>query len=229
VLPAPPRRPIRRARLAAWALAALLAATAARSFEIATVTAARDERDRLWVSMRLNDPLESRVERSLGRGMPARLLIHAELWRKRGSWFDRMERSVDASVRMRYDVWREEWSIQRAGAPTILTHSVDSLEIVLSRPFVLMVPGLEDVPEDSRCYVVVTATVKPLNVEDVEEVEGWLSGEVHDPEHSGFGVVTQVPRSLFDAIRNFTGFGDSRDRAITPEFTPATLPLERRP
>lgn len=224
-----PNRLRRCAFVLPWALVALLAATLAEAFEIATVTATRDEQGRLWVTMRLDDPLEARVEKSLARGMPARLLLHAELWRKRGGWFDRMERSVDAGVRMRYDVWKEEWTIERPGAPTILTHSVDSLEIALSRPFVMMVPGLENVPDDAPCYVVATATVKPLNVEDVEEVEGWLSGEVHEPDRSGFGVVTQVPRSLFDAIRNFTGFGDSHDRANTPEFTPGALAVVRSP
>jgi hypothetical protein len=215
------------ARACALALLVLLGPAPAQAFGIATAVASRDESGRLWLTLQLDDPLEPRVERSLQRGMPATLLIHAELWRRREGWFDRMERAADASVRLRYDVWREEWRIERPGATPVLMRSVDSLETALERPIAIGVPGLERMADDDRCYLAVSATVKPLTVEDAQEVEGWLSGEVRDQRRAGFGVITQLPRSLFDAVRNFTGFGDSHDRATTPEFTPATLPVER--
>ncbi len=213
--------------LAVAALASLAARSAA-AFEIATVTAARDEAGQLWVTTRLVDPIEARVQRSLERGMPATLYLHAELWRKRAGWFDRMDRFADATLRLRHDVWRDEWRLERAGAPPIRASDVDSLEIALSRPLVIVIPGLDREPEDASCYVSVTATLKPLSVEDAEEVEGWVSGEVRNQGHAGFGVITQLPRSLFDAVRNFTGFGDARDQAQTPQFTPESLPVIRR-
>jgi hypothetical protein len=67
--------------------------------------------------------------------------------------------------------------------------------------------------------VVLTATLRPLTVEDLEEVEGWLSGEVGNTKKSGFGVVTEIPRSVFDAVRNVAGFGDQKARAISEPFT----------
>jgi hypothetical protein len=66
--------------------------------------------------------------------------------------------------------------------------------------------------------VVVYATLKPLSVEDVAEVEGWLSGEVKTRSGAGLGVIAELPRSLFDAVRNFAGFGDRRARAVSEEF-----------
>jgi hypothetical protein len=228
VLPRLPAFPAPIARALAGALLVLLAAVPARALEIVTVAASRDDAGRIWVTTRLTDPIEARAERSLLRGMPATLEVHAELWRRREGWFDRMEMSTDAGLRVRYDVWSEEWRIERAGAAPMLLGSIDSLEIALSRPIALAFPAPNRVPADGRCYVVVTVTVKPLNVEDVQEVEGWLSGEVNDPGSGGFGVITQLPRSVFDAVRNFAGFGDSHDRARTPEFTPSRLPLAGR-
>jgi hypothetical protein len=75
---------------------------------------------------------------------------------------------------------------------------------------------------------VVTASLRPLDVEDAEEVEGWLSGEVRDRDESGLRVLTGLPRSLFEAARNFAGFGDRHVRRISPTFTPAQLPLAPR-
>jgi len=55
-------------------------------------------------------------------------------------------------------------------------------------------------------------------------VEGWLSGEVEEKRHSGFGVVTALPRAVFDAVRNFAGFGDEKTRALTDDFRRAEVP-----
>ena len=60
--------------------------------------------------------------------------------------------------------------------------------------------------------------LKPLSVEDVQKVEGWLSGEVRSKGQAGFGVVTELPHALFDAVRNFAGFGDRRTRTVSEEF-----------
>src|SRR5690348_16417054 len=99
----PPLRP-RRRRLATLALAVALSSGAARSasaFQVSLMTPhARGE----WavVDARLDDLFEDRVVQSLERGMPATIQVHAELWRKRGLWFDALENTFDASVRVRY-------------------------------------------------------------------------------------------------------------------------------
>jgi hypothetical protein len=204
-----------------------LIALPAAALEIATAAAARDEAGQLWLTVRLDEPIGPRVRGSLSHGMPATLDLHAELWRRRAGWFDRMEHAADAIVRLHHDVWHDEWLLERSGAPPMVVHDADSLDVVLSRPLVIGIPGLDRLPDDTRCYVVVTATVKPLSVEDAQEVEGWVSGEVRNQQQAGFGAITQLPRSLFDAVRNFTGFGDARDQAQTPEFTPGSLPVIR--
>jgi Domain of unknown function (DUF4390) len=221
----PPRLPFSIALRPAFAAAclAMLTATPARAIEFASVEPSREPEGRIGVTFRLSDPLEARVEQSLGRGMPATLMLHAELWRKRNGWFDRVERSVEATVRLRYDVWTHAWLLERAGLPAVTVASVDSLEDALSRPIVLTFPGTMRLAPTARCFVVLSATIKPLSVEDVEEVEGWLSGEVRDQRGAGIGVITDLPRSLFDAVRNLAGLGDSRARAVSAEFTPETL------
>ncbi|HUK63386.1 MAG TPA: DUF4390 domain-containing protein, partial [Dongiaceae bacterium] len=135
------------ARVFAVVMLVSAAPRSAAAFEITTVTAARDDAGQLWVTMQLRDPIEPRVQASLERGMPATLFLHAELWRHRPGWFDRLERN---------------------GAAPMPVGDVDSLSIVLTRPLVLEIPDLDRLPDDARCYVVVTATVKPLSVEDAE-------------------------------------------------------------
>lgn len=213
---------LRRALLCSAAL--VLVAELAGAFSFEAVQPGRDEAGMLWVTIRLDDPLEQHVEDSMGRGMPATMVLHTELWRHRTAWFDRLEHAEDATVRLRYDVWQDAWRLERPGAAPAEFKSLDSLEAVLSRPIALPVANIAKLPPDARCYVAITATVKPLKVEDVQEVEGWLTGEVQENRETG---ITQLPRSVFDAIRNFAGFGDSHTRAITNDFTARTLPVRK--
>ena len=60
-------------------------------------------------------------------------------------------------------------------------------------------------------------------VEYVKEVEGRLSGEVQSERKAGIGVVTELPRALFDAVRNFAGFGDRRVRVSSMDFALSDL------
>ena len=222
----PPTLPSRPVRLGLWLGALVLAATAVWAMQLSPIALSRDARGTLWADFALVDPLDPRVESSLSRGMPATLELHAELWRRRGGWFDRLERAFDAEIRLRYDVWKDAWRLERVGVPAIVVGTLDSLELALTRPIALPVGTLDRLAPDARCYVVVTATLRPLDVDDAAQVEGWISGEVQQPSGGGLGVITAIPRSLFDAVRNFAGFGDVRERMRSSEFTPETL--ERR-
>jgi hypothetical protein len=172
----------------------------------------------LWVDVHLSDVFPARVEESLGRGMPARLQIHAELWRRRTGWFDRMNNAFDADIKIRHDVWTRRYRMERPGVQAVTASTLDSLSLVLSRTLSLPIAHLGDLPRNARYYVVVSVTLKPLSVEDVEEGEDWLSGEVVTKRRAGVGIITALPHSLFDAVRNFAGLGDQRVRAISEDF-----------
>ena len=202
-----------------WLALALLLATAtpARAMDL-VVGAPREHAGYLYCDVEVADPFEERVRESLGRGMPATVTVHAELWRRRRGWFGRLESSYDAEVRIRYETWSERYRVDRPGADPIRVTTLDSVAVLLSRAWSLPVARIGQMQPRVTYYVAVGAVLKPLSVEDVQEVEGWLSGEVETKRHAGLGVVTELPLSLFDAVRNFAGFGDRRVRVVSPDF-----------
>jgi hypothetical protein len=220
-LPAPaagPRPATRRIAALLFALLLLPAlATRARALEI-SAQSPRERGGYVWVDVRLGDLFAPRVEGSLARGMPATLALHAELWRRRVGWFDRLENAFDAELRLRYDFRATAYRIERTGARPLVVPGLDSVRTVLSRTLALPVGRVGPLLADATYYVVVSATLKPLSVEDAAEVEGWLSGEVEGGSGAPFGLLTGLPRSLFDAARNFAGFGDEHARALTDDF-----------
>ena len=213
---------MRAAACLAAALGLVLGAGAAGAMEI-TLAPPRERDGRVLVEARPVDAISSRVAESLERGMPATLQLHAELWRDRRGWFDRMESSGDAAVRIRYEVWSDRFLIERKGAEPIVVGSVDSVASVLERPWLMPVARVGQLNATSRYYIVLVATLRPLTVEDLQEVEGWLSGEVGSGGKSPIRVVAEIPLSLFEAVRNLAGFGDQKARAISEGFTLSDL------
>jgi hypothetical protein len=219
----------------AWPLAVALALTLALCVVAALPAAAQALELQLgdphlrgayvWIDARLSDLFPEPVERSLSRGMPATLQLHVELWRRRSAWFDRMDGSFDASVRIRYEVWSDSYRIERSGGPPTTLASLDSVRALLERPIELPARRAALLDGSASYFLVVTATLTPLSVEDVQEMEGWLSGEVESHREAGLGVFAELPRSLFDTVRNFTGFGDRHARAETAVFTASSVSL----
>jgi hypothetical protein len=222
-LPSRPRVPASRPPRAPWVALVCVALACldpgiARALDLAlTVPHARGG----WVVVdaRLGELFEDRVAQSLERGVPATIQVHAELWRRRGLWFDALEHTFDASVRVRYGTWDERYVVERRGAAAMHFATLDSVADYLARPWSLPAGRLAGLHATARHYVMVTVTLKPLSAEDAREVEGWISG---DPSAEGEGV-TSLPRGLFDAVRNVSGFGDRRARATSADFVPATL------
>ena len=159
--------------------------------------------------------------------MPATLVLHTDLWRDRRGWFDRLEYSADASMRIRYEVWSDTYLIEGIGGAPIVVRSVDSVATVLQRPWLLAAGRVGQLSLSSRYYVVLTATLRPLTVEDLQEVEGWLSGGPGSGGRSGFGVVAEIPRTIFDTVRSVAGFGDQKARALSATFGLRDLFAER--
>jgi hypothetical protein len=227
-LPGPGRVATAARRRAAWASLLLLAlARPAPALEIAAGPP-RERAGWVWVDARLDGLFAPRVESSLARGMPATLRLHAELWRQRAGWFDRLESAFDAELRLRYDFRADAYRLERDGARPLVLAGLDSVRTALSRPLPLPVARFAPLDAGSRYYVVVSATLKPLSLEDVRQVEGWLSGEVGDTQDAPWEIVTGLPFSLFEAARNFAGFGDEHARAVSEPFGPRDLPRAAR-
>ncbi len=199
-------------------LASLLAGwVPARALEV-SVDRPRERAGYLWADIHLGELFAPRVESSLARGIPATLALHAELWRRRPGWFDRLESGFDADLRLQYDFADDAYRLERSGAQPLVLRDLDSVRVALSRPLPLPVGRVGILLPEESYYVAVSVTLKPLSVEDAAEVESWLSGEVGQKGGDAFGIITGLPRSLFDAVRNFAGFGDEHARAVSGDF-----------
>jgi hypothetical protein len=173
--------------------------------------------DHLVVDLALEHLLDPATEEVLERGIPVTLVWEVEVWRERSAWFDRLEAVSSVTCKLQRDAWDEVYVLRESGGrEEIFVDLVEARSAIERRAAVSIAP-LNLLTEDDAYYLVVNAALKPLTVEDVDELEGWLSGEIKSGRQHGFGILG-LPKALFGLLKNVTGLGDRNDTLRTPSF-----------
>lgn len=147
----------------------------------------------------------------LHSGFPARLHFRLELWSS-GGLFDDLRRQSEWDVIVRYDPLERRYTATRVeGDRATSLGSYDSLggvEQALARPFQ---PAVDPPAEHDRSYYICTLDVEMLSVNDLNEVERWLRGELSPAVRGernpgtalGRGVKTLITRVLGGETRHY--------------------------
>lgn len=204
------RRPARAASAAFLGLGLALVAAwpaAARAVEILPVRL-RENGGYLEAGVRLTGVLSDRVRGTLERGMPATVYVSVDVWRDRTGWFDQLVATERAVYRASMDVWAEDYTLQLGTEPARAISDLDGLESALEQPLRVPLVRVASLGPDRRYYVIVNVTVKPLTVEDLQNVEKWLSGEARRAGKPGPGSIARLPSYFVKVLTNFSGLGD---------------------
>jgi hypothetical protein len=217
--PSPLFRPLLLRLLGIFVCACLIAPTAVAQDGL------RANVDRLWVrgdslhvDYQISDLFSDRIEDGLSRGLPMTYTVNVQLWRDRSGWWDSLvdERVMEFNIQR--NVWNDRYLVVADTTRTWLT-DIGSLERALGRrrgEFVAVVTQLN--PKETY-YVVLTSTLQALTVEDLDDVEAWLSGEAKARRKSdGVSIITGIPRSLFSVFVDIAGLGDRSTIARSGHF-----------
>ncbi|HEU4641688.1 MAG TPA: hypothetical protein VFS44_04470 [Gemmatimonadaceae bacterium] len=123
--------------------------------------------------------LEDRSLRELlHSGFPARLHYRLELWAA-GGLFDDLRRRAEWDVIVRYDPLQRRYSATRIEgdrATSLGSYArLPDMEKAVGKPFQ---PALQPPGRHDRFYYVAELDVEMLSVNDLDEVERWLRGEL---------------------------------------------------
>ena len=154
---------------------------------------------------------------SLGDGIAATLLIVIDLWQERSNWWDALRRSRALVYRFRRDVWTGEVELLDQSGQVRRFENREALRIELERLHEIALGARGDFEQGKTYYVSVKAMLRPLSLEDLENVDAWLSGKVTGAEGSGIlGIPKAVARALFGA----SGLGDQSAIGRSTKFKP---------
>lgn len=182
--------------------------------------------DRLGVEVMLGGLFSPRVSETLERGLPASLVVTADLWRDRAGWFDRLESTHSVLYRIRYDAWREDFDLQRGIEPVAHLDSLTTVAGQLSQPIHILLADLEALHPGERYYAVISSSLRLLSSEGLREIEEFLAQRGAGGRRSGPpAAVVRLPRSILSVLAALTGLSAEMATYRTPYFQ---LPRARR-
>lgn len=160
--------------------------------------------DTLIATFRVDDLLGP--GNTVGDGVPATLLLVVDLWRERGGWWDSLVRSQVITYQFRRDIWSGRCQLWIQGGKPVTLADRDALlqylggvhEVVLGRP--------ESFESGKSYYLTVKGVLQPMDLEDLQQVDAWLNGDVTGTK--GVGGILGVPKALARMVVDVSGLGD---------------------
>jgi hypothetical protein len=160
----------------------------------------------LVVDVSIDSLFSDEVAERLRKGMPATLVITVDLWRDRSKWFDHMVATRTATYRMRYDIWSDRYEIQRDEGDVRIISNLDSLSLYLERPQRIAVTDGMSLNPEHKYYAALSAYLRPLTLEDIEDVEKYLGRSTRGGP--SLGSVVRLPDALMGFLFAVSGFED---------------------
>jgi hypothetical protein len=214
---AEPRSLVRPVLIVALALGAVVCPAQAA---VEIVVSAED--GTVYVDARTTGLFGPELEEALLSGLPARVKVELVLWERRSGLWDREVVRDSWGVRILFDLLAKTYSVLDTGG-TFLLETADLSEVEELAAGIDLWPlcSLEELEGGRRHYLGVKFGVEPLSVDEVHDLERWLSGNVREPGHR----LRDVPGQLVGILRGRLGLGERSERGRSADFLPVDLPF----
>ncbi|HET7551023.1 MAG TPA: hypothetical protein VFK04_07020 [Gemmatimonadaceae bacterium] len=161
---------------------------------------------------------DRRLEELLHSGFPARLHFKLELWSADGV-FDALKSEAEWDVIVRYNPLERRYSavriVQEHAAPLGTYASSDSVQAAVARPYR---PSIRLPSGNGRHYYIVMLDVEMLSVNDIDEVERWLRGELSPAVRGERSAGTALSRGAKTLVTRLLGGRSQHYEARTRVF-----------
>jgi hypothetical protein len=158
------------------------------------------------------------LQKLLQNGFPANLHYRADLW-SRGGLFDDMKATVEWDVLVRYEPLTKTYRVARYfGQRTELLGRFERYEdaqALVARPYQPPLPARRT---RDRQYYIVTLEVEVLSMSDLDEIEGWLRGELRPAVRGKRNPGTALGRGLSRLATRLLGGENQRYEQRTETF-----------
>jgi len=206
------------ARLILFAALLLVAMVCPAEAGVSLAVSAED--GTVYVDARATGLFGPELEEALRSGLPARVRIELVLWERRSGIWDREVVRGSWGVRVVFDLLDEIYSVLDDGGVNILeTGDLGEVEEFVAGVDLWPLCSLDELQGSRRHYLGAKFGVEPLSVEEVRDLERWLSGSVRQRDR-----LRDVPGQLVGILRSRLGLGERSERGRSGDFIPLELP-----
>ncbi|MCG3119470.1 MAG: hypothetical protein ALAOOOJD_01879 [bacterium] len=171
----------------------------------------------LYADFHVDSLLTTHLLNGMQRGLTSSAQFRVQLWRKRSRWFGSTlvtERRYE--IKSTYDPWEQKYVIVTAEERR-LTSALSLLRRWWEQHRGVALAAVKEFNSARRYFVTIELLVEPVSKESLNEIRGWLAGEVKTaaPRDSTQSDSTategkrdgSVPDRLLNLLINLTGFG----------------------
>jgi hypothetical protein len=173
------------------------------NLEVSSVPVSFGEEDTLIAAFRLRGIFENGEK--LGHGIPTTLILIVDLWRDRSGWWDSLVRDQVFTYRFQHDLWTNQYKVWNLDQTVSTLPDRESVRAYLERVHEVVLGLGRHFDRDHAYYVTVKAILKPMDLDELQKMDAWLSGKVSD---RGGGGLLGLPKALAQIVVEMTGLGD---------------------
>jgi hypothetical protein len=195
------------------------AAVCPAAAEVSLAVSAED--GTVYVDARATGLFGPDLDEALRSGLPARVRIELVLWERRSGIWDREVVRGSWGVSVLFDLLDETYSVLGAeGIPLMESGDLGEVEEFVAGVNLWPLCSLDVLDGGRRHYLGAKFGVEPLSVDEVRDLEHWLSGSVLQLDR-----LRDVPGQLVGILRSRLGLGERSERGRSADFVPLELPL----
>jgi len=165
----------------------------------------------LVVDFRAEGIIDDKISEGLRKGRTSTLEYRVQLWGKKSGLLNQLIEEKFIRIKINYDFWENKYVIYTPEEKR-MTRSIETVREKCTEFGNYVMASLGKLERDLSYSVSVEMILKPLSVENYQEIKNWLSGEVKDinlnkisdPEKQEKGFKNRILK-MFMAI---TGFGE---------------------
>lgn len=178
--------------------------------------------DLLMLDFTVDGIIDEKVSEGLQKGLTSTIEYQIELWEKKSGWINNLVSESEIRMKVFYDNWEKKYIILSAEERRLTS----SLETVREKCSVITDKPIYDATKldsTSHYFVAVKVILRPLSVENYQEIKNWLSGKAKNFKLNKLGDTKQqekkIKGGIFKMLMALTGFGDRVISGKSDEFS----------
>ncbi|HPG38641.1 MAG TPA: DUF4390 domain-containing protein [bacterium] len=160
--------------------------------------------NQLCLSYHIDGLLNNNTIQGLERGLTSEVLHHIRLWKSK-KLFSSISAEALISIKILYDNWEDKFRLV-TDTENRLTTQVETVRQFCSEVRNYVLADIGEMEAESKYYISVETTFKPVSAETYEDLNSWLSGK--SGADSKEKPKTGGQNKVFSVLMNVMGFGD---------------------
>jgi hypothetical protein len=173
-------------------------------------------------TLHIDHMIDKQTMNGLRKGMTAIIEYRIQIWHAKNRWVKTPIHERVRRFKINYDHWENKYAVFDREGESQLFDEKDLVDYCQHLPRFKI--GSLDILKPDRVYrLVAQIMIKPMSVENLEELKHWLSGEAGELDTRDIQLKRSPLKKVGDwAMRvlvNLTGFGDRIIEGRSPLFT----------